>query len=268
MSSATKKIGLTGLTMILLLSSVSALARTVAVQMGFVKARSAFSGVNTAGINPIRIKAIEETATTLGAQGALAWRSIHINENLEKENTYLNKVFNFNQLLMKHNVLPPVITEASDTVHLDKNDAIRLSNKVYRIVQPARFVTTTPTWRDYLYLGYSKPSMPDRTLLPKNQAEVAIWNQAMKKGWHDGLEQANQIFNANLNRLKRDYMGIVLYRKLVDQKMVSAPQVAKANLGVTGDAHEMRVNDQVIRITAHSELQTNSQQWQPVLTQQ
>ena len=57
---------------------------------------------------------------------------------------------------------------------------------------------------------------------------------------------------------------MVLYRKMLAQDMVSAPFVAKADLGVTGDAKEMRIDDRILRITAHSQLQTDSSKWQPI----
>lgn len=115
-------------------------------------------------------------------------------------------------------------------------------------------------------MSYPKPSVPDRSLLPKNQAEAEVWNRFIRDGWQNGIKQANGIFATNLNRLRRDYSGIVLYRKLLAQDMVSAPYIAKADLGVTGDSNEIHVDDRVLRITAHSELQTDSSKWQPVIT--
>lgn len=221
---------------------------------------------STAGINAIRLKAIQETAMALGAKGALAWRAQHINESLTAQASYLDQTYNFNQLLLKNNVLPPVIVEANNDITLSDNDTIRLANKVYKIIKPARFVTTPPTWRTYLWLGFKKPDLPNQGLLPQNKAEADIWNAYLKKGWKNGLIQANSIFNANLNRLKRNFAGMVLYKKLLVQKMVSAPTVAKANMGVTGNNKEMRVNDVVMRITNHSSLDTQSQHWEPFLT--
>ena len=58
---------------------------------------------------------------------------------------------------------------------------------------------------------------------------------------------------------------MILYRELLAEHMVSAPFVAKARLGVTGDASQLRINDEVMRITAQSELQTDPNKWQPVL---
>ncbi len=233
------------------------------VEMGYVKVGE--FPASTDSINPVRWQALYETAMSLGATGALAWRSEQINASLDKNVTELNQVFDFNQLLLNDNVLPPVLVESDNSLNLASDDAIRLSAKTYRIASPARFVTAAPSWRYFLWMDYRKPGIPDRTLLPKNQGEAVVWNRFIKEGWQNGVQQANAIFASNLNRLRRDYNGMVLYRKLLAQGMVSAPFVAKADLGVTGDSKEMHIDDRVLRITAHSQLQTDSSKWQPIL---
>ena len=218
-------------------------------------------------VNNIRAQALRETATTLGAQGALAWRSIHMDTALEQQTSYLDHVFDFNRLLLNNNVLPPILEESQDDLNLADDSTIRMDNQTYKIVAPARFVTAAPTWRDYLWMSYQKPDVPDQTLLPVNTAEAKIWNFYLQQGWEEGLTQANEIFAANLSRLKRDYLGIILYRKLLSQGIISSPTVATADLGVTGNADELRIKDEVMRITAKSALQPDSNQWKPVLTQ-
>lgn len=254
-------IGLIGMT---LATGALASRNAITANLGYVK----FNGLpaGTQHINPIRLKAMQETATPLGARGALAWRSLQINNTLAGEASRLDHIFNFNKLLINNNVLPPVITQANNALNLDNSDTIRLASKIYKIVSPATFVTTAPTWRTYLWMNFSRPTMPNRTLLPTTKAEAQIWNMYLKQGWKEGLAQANSIFRVNLSRLKRDYTGIVLYRRLLAQHMVSSPFVAKANLGVTGNANQIRINDQVLRITAESRLQTNSSKWDPVIT--
>lgn len=233
-------------------------------QLGYVQLNQLPTG--NGKVNNIRLAALRETATTLGAQGALAWRAQHIDLALEKQASYLDHIFNFNQLLLKHNVLPPVLTESEGNLNLADDDTIRMADKTYTIVSAARFVTTPPTWRNYIWLTFKKPDVPDTTLLPVNQAEAKIWNFYLQKGWKEGLQQANEIFAANLSRLKRDYLGMVLYRRLLAEGMITSPHVSKADLGVTGNADQLRINDEVMRITAHSALQPNSNKWKPILT--
>ena len=234
------------------------------MEIGYVNVASLPDGSNN--INPIRLQALEETASTLGARGALAFRSERINTSLEKQTNYLDQVFNFNQLLMKHNVLPPVLTQSNETLALNDSKTLRTADQTYEILSPARFVTAPPNWREYLWMSYPKPDLPDKSLLPTSKEEALVWNTYLDKGWLQGLQQANDIFDSNLNRLKRDYTGMVLYRTLLAQNMISSPAVSKAELGVTGDANSLRINDQIMRITAESTLNPDSKQWQPVLT--
>lgn len=217
-------------------------------------------------VNPIRYAAIQQAASSLGARGGLAWEGKNIDAELGKLQIFMDQVFDFNQLLLGHNVLPPVLVQSNNNLNLDDNDTLRLATKTYRIIRPARFVTAPPNWRDYLWLRFKRPTLSNPSLLPQTQPEAEIWNHYLKQGWIEGVKQADAIFTDNLNRLKRDMLGMILYRKLLSLHMVSAPFVAKAQLGVTGDATQLRINDQVLRITAQSELQPNPQKWQPIMT--
>lgn len=236
----------------------------VSAMAGYINANSLPTA--TGEISNIRLQALREGATTLGARGALAWRAEHINAALKQEASDLDHIFDFNQLLMSQNILPPILIESEGNLTLDNNDALRTANKTYQIVAKARLVTAPPTWRTYLWMSYEKPETPAKSLLPTNDAEAYVWDEYLKKGWKEGLKQANDIFSANLSRLKRDYLGMVLYRKLVQQGIISVPQVSTANLGITGDANQMRINDAITRITSHSVLELDSKKWKPILT--
>lgn len=213
----------------------------------------------------IREQGLKETALTLGAQSGLAHRSKQINASLEKKSTYLNNVFNFSPLMLEHSVEPPVLIQADNTFSLSGSDSLRISDKTYRIVKQAAFVTTPPTWRNYLWMSFKMPELPDKTLLPRNAQEEKIWKKYIAIGWKTGIVQADRIFKVNLALLKRDYQGMLLYRDLLAKHMISEPFIATTDLGVTGDGNGININDQVLRITATPQLQTNSKEWQPVI---
>lgn len=216
-------------------------------------------------VNPIRVDAIKETAMTLGAQGALALRSEQIDAILTKDSSLLNQAFNFVPLMLPHNVLPPVLVTGRSTLNLEDQQTIRIADQTYTIVQQAKFVTVPPTWHDYLWMAFPKPEQPDKSMLPKNSAEQYLWRKYITLGWEQGIEQGNNIFSENVARLKRDYQGITLYRELLDQKIIDAPVIASANLGVTGGGDTLTINDQVQRITALPQLDPNSQDWKPAV---
>ncbi len=217
------------------------------------------------GLNDLRYSNLKETATSLGARAGLAYRARQIDDMLDNEGKNLDRSFNFDGLILAHNIMPPVLVEGRDSLNLASGNSIRLADRTYRIIQQAHFVTAPPTWRTYIWMDFQKPKAPDPSLLPKNPRENRVWSYYIKVGWKQGIRQANAIYTANLNRLERDFKGMLLYRNMLTQNMVSAPFVAKTDLGVTSSSGEMRVNDQVLRITALPEMQTNSKTWNPVI---
>lgn len=216
-------------------------------------------------IGALRAQALRETALSLGARGGLAERAQFINGTLLNYEPVLTKIFAFYGLMLDDNILPPVLAEARNTLNLEDGDAIRIAERNYKIVNQARFVTAPPTWREYLWMNYDIPELPDRSLLPRSKPERIVWEQDIQEGWQAGLAQGDVIFRENLSRLVRDYNGMILYRKLLAQQIVSEPYVASMNMGVTGDGNDMSVNDRVLRITAFPELQVNSSGWKTEL---
>ena len=60
---------------------------------------------------------------------------------------------------------------------------------------------------------------------------------------------------------------MILYRKLLAMNMVSPPYVSQSDLGVTGDADEIHIDDRVLRITALPALNTNAGEWHAAVAQ-
>jgi defect-in-organelle-trafficking protein DotC len=216
-------------------------------------------------LSQLRAKSLRDTAMSLGAQAGLASAAKQINSHTESNNKDLETIYNFNALMLNHGVLPPVLEAGDNTLNLADPNTIRVSDRTYKIIQQARFATTAPNWREYLWLNFSKPTLPDRTLLPKSAEENKVWRAGIRAGWDKGVEQAYSIFQQNLARLKRDFRGMLLYRKLLEEKMISPPFVSRTELGVTGDGDDMRVNDQVLRIVELPKLQTNSKGWNAIV---
>lgn len=208
-----------------------------------------------------RQMALKETALSLGAQAGLAARAKIIDEQLTKQSRTLDTIYDFNSLVLEHNILPPVLLEGRNTLNLADAQNIRVSDRTYKVAKQAHFVTTPPTWRQYLWLDYVKPEYPNNTLLPKTKVEKKIWCMYTAKGWKNGIEQANIILEENIARIKEDFGGMILYRKLLAMNMVSPPYVSHTDLGVTGDASEIRIDDRVLRITALPALNINSNEW-------
>lgn len=212
----------------------------------------------------LRLGALQEDALAYGVRSGLARRSWEIQQMLRRQAPELDRVFDFNALLMERNVLPPVLTEARAVVTNEGTTTIRVTDRVYTIVQQARFVTTAPSWRNYLLAEATFTyTAPDAYLRPRSEAETAAWRMSVQQGWSAGTAQADQILEQALARLKRDFHGMVLYRTLLSQGMVSKPYVAEARYGITGDGNQVNINDRMLRITALPQLQREAA-WRPI----
>jgi defect-in-organelle-trafficking protein DotC len=213
------------------------------------------------GPSKIREAALKEAALSLGAQAGLAARAKKIDDQLVRHTRMLDHIFDFNALVLEHNVLPPVLLEGRNTLNLADLQTIRVSNRTFRVSKQAHFITTVPNWRQYLWMDYQPPELPHQSMLPINKTEKVIWQHYASQGWEKGMEQANTILEESIARIKQDYNGMILYRKLLAMNMVSPPFVSHTELGVTGDGEEIHIDDRVLRITALPALNTNAQEW-------
>ncbi len=217
----------------------------------------------------IRGDALKEAAFSLGARGGLSWRTFLIRDDLEKQARYLDKVFDFRQLLIPAPsgmlIEPPIISEMYDAMLIEQggNEAA-VADRVLNIGTNARIVSTARTWRFYLERQWGEVLPPPDVLRPNNEEERAMWERNVAKGWEKGIDQANEIFQLDLNQLVADYQGMIRYRSLLAQGMVSPPYAMQIDRGVTGDGKTMRIGDRALTITDESKFQSKGyREWQP-----
>lgn len=216
-----------------------------------------------AKIPGLRLAALKASALGQGTQAGFARRSYEIEQTVQAKAKELNRVYDFCGLMLDRNVVPPVLVESRNSLQATGTDLLRLSDASYQIAAQARFATVCPSWRDYLVRSASFRTADgvDIALTPRDEAERRYWQAQVREGWKAGVQQADQVFAANLARLERDYKGMVLYRSLLSRQMVSRPYVAQSNLGVTGDGNQIAINDRILRITALPQLDTRSEKW-------
>ena len=217
----------------------------------------------------IRGDAIKEAALSYGARGGLASRTWHIRRELEQTARYMDKIYDFRQLLIPAPsgllIEPPVISEAMDAILIDNQGMdVALADRVLNINKNARIVTAPRTWRFYLERQWGDVTPPPDILRPSNDKERAQWQKYVTQGWNSGIDQANEIFQADLNKLTADFKGMVRYRELLAQGMVSPPYTSQVYRGVTGNGDTMRVGDRAMTITELPKLQAGTEKWQPV----
>jgi defect-in-organelle-trafficking protein DotC len=138
-----------------------------------------------------------------------------------------------------------------------------VSDKVYNIMKNARIVSAARTWRSYLEREWGDVTPPPDILTPRDSDERKIWREYVSKGWEHGYRQADEIFAEDLARLTTDFEGMVRYRMLLAQGMVSPPYALQVDRGVTGGGYEMRVGDRAVQITGVPEFVPGADQWKP-----
>lgn len=216
----------------------------------------------------MRNDAIKEAALSYGARGGLAWRTYHIRNELETRTTQLDKTFDFRQLLIPAPsgllIEPPIISENINALIIEgTGQEAAVSDRVYEIIRNARIVSTSRHWRNYLERDWGDVSPPPEILRPTNKEEREHWIRWVREGWKKGLEQADEIFTDDLNQLSADYNGMVRYRLLLAQGMVSPPYALQVDRGITGSGDKMRVGDRAVQITGKPEFVPGTERWQP-----
>lgn len=223
----------------------------------------------------IRKDALKEAALSLGARGGLAFRSYEIRQELRAYEPYLDKVFDFRQLLIAAPsgllIEPPIVSESDDALIIDPQGLkAAVADRIYDISKNARIVTVPRNWRNYLERSWGAVELPPDILRPKNKQERAEWRDNVLVGWKQGYSQADETFENDINRMTAEFNGMVRYRKLLAQGMISPPFALQTDRGVTGGgkdadgrAQAMRIGDRAIQITGVPELVPGAAQWQP-----
>jgi len=216
----------------------------------------------------IRQQGLREAALSYGARGGLAARSYEIRKTLLEKEAYLDRIYDFKRLLITAPsglmLEPPVISEAQDAMLIESDgQTAAVADMIYNINVDAKIVAAPRNWRAYLERDWGDVAPPPSILYPTTKEETTAWLASLRKGWDEGIKQANEVFQADLDRLNADFRGMIRYRMLLAQGVVSAPYTLQTDRGVTGGGREMRVGDRALQITGPSELQTEAYQWRP-----
>lgn len=214
-----------------------------------------------AGVSWARSQAITTAAKAYGVQAGLASEGYQIDQTLQQHAAQYDSVFNFSAVMLSPGLLPPVIVEGRDAYHQPSPVTARAADRLYKILFPAKIVSTPPTWRDYLPVAYKAPAPPAAASRPKSSAEKKLWDASVAIGWNQGVRLADETFAANVGRLRRDFDGMLRYKALYQQGVVKKPVLDSERLGVTGGGDEMAINDRVYQVTRSAALDPNTSRW-------
>ena len=205
----------------------------------------------------LREKIISDAACAIGSRGGFIFEANKLKKQLENRANTLDK-FSFSSLTLKDSLYPPVISEVEGATYQDGTSMIKISGKVYRIERGERFTLAPLTWRDYAFVGIppenSKVPMPDKNLLPKTDEEKQIWKREVAHCWQEGVYQAQHLISVNLAKMERDFYGMLLYRKLLSQRLIDAPNVEYLYDKVQGEGSTMSLDNHMYRIDSPSYL--------------
>lgn len=225
-----------------------------------------------ASISVVRESILRESASVYGAREGLRSQSCRIRLEIEKQSAGLDRRFRFGDLLMGKGILPPVISEARDSVSLE-DTVMRVAARVYRIDENARVVDVPPTWRDWLFVGLPseecdgtpKDAPTQDQLRPQGSVEEAFFRKVLERSYAMGVQQARDILASNLARLERTYFGMRRYYDLYARNMVSAPVIASStDIVMKDDPNTLVVGNTVIRITVPVGFVEKSEKWVPL----
>ena len=216
----------------------------------------------------IRKEALKEAALSYGARGGLAARTYEISERLKLRESYMDKIYNFRELLIAAPsgllIEPPIISESLDALLIEGDgQKAAVSDAVFNISRNVHIVSAPRNWRTYLERQWGEVEEPPEILRPINAEERKTWRELVEKGWREGITQADEIFEQDLATLNSDFKGMVRYRKLLAQNMVSPPFAQQLDRGVTGDGNTLRVGDRAVSITQEPKLISGSDSWRP-----
>lgn len=221
---------------------------------------------DTSDVSDNRRQMLTEGGRTTGFRGGKAQRAWELRRDLEARARQLDITYDFRPLISARGWLPPVITEAVDVAHVT-SDQIRTASHVYEIIQPERFVSNPPTWRSWLMAGLSTapPDEPAGGLIPENGVQRDIWQAAVNEGWAEGRQSADETLEANVNRLTRDYNGMLQYVLLRRQNLITAPVVTERQQTVTGDSNKLTTGDRERRLESRAGFVTDKAKWKPII---
>ena len=216
-----------------------------------------------------RSSAMRAAALAFGARSGLARRGWEISRMLERHAPQLSSIFRFRDLLLTEGgfkVMPPVAAETSRAFRLGRDGVEAASAaRVVRILSDARLVSASPDWRDYLMRRWAEAQAPVSVLFPRSQAERRRWEAWIAEGWREGVALADDVFAADVDRLSRDFQGILLWRRLRLARMATSPSVHLGDAPVSGGGKAMRIDEEFARLGEKARLVPRVSEWRPLV---
>lgn len=215
-----------------------------------------------------RRAAMRDAAISFGMQSGLVRRTYELRQMLTRFERQMDRVYRFDRLLITRDgfqVAPPVVVETTGAFSRSaEGKRAATARRVLRIVREAEVLGGAPRWREYFERSWEEPRPPSAVLFPRTPDEGALWRAWVREGWGEGTRLADDTFEADLDRLNRDFVGIVTWRILERQKIVTAPRVDVKAAAVVGGGAEMRIDERELRIREDAKLNPIVEDWRVI----
>jgi len=165
----------------------------------------------------------------------------------------LDGIYNFSALMLQERIVPAVITEARDIVQNKNGNTLKTTSVIYKIDKQAYFSTLPPNWRTYFSFPESQYNVdfsetPTKELMPKNSREYEAWSQKTTEGFKEGQKVAREMFLYSLNKLNKDYIGMIRFHTFVLEGKISMPSLSKADLAISNTSDVMAIDQKLLSI--------------------
>ena len=215
-----------------------------------------------------RQSAMRDAAISYGMQSGLARRGYELGRMMERYGRELDRVYRFDRLVISQDgflVAPPVVVETTEAFRRNtEGDRAATARRVLRIERQAEVLGSAPGWRRYFDREWKAADPPSEVLFPRTREEERLWRGWVREGWADGRRLAEETFAADLDRLDRDFNGIVTWRILEAQQMVTRPELEVRERPVVGGGTLMRVGERELVIRARARLNPVSEDWRAI----
>ncbi len=218
----------------------------------------------------LRFRSMREAALSWGSQAGYHRRMWELHLMVTERTDVLDTIFDFNRVTWPTPngtgwIVPPVIRSSGEIWTGGENgQTAAAADAFFEIMTPGRIAGALPSWRDYLIHIPPSPRPVVAALRPYEE-EILQWREWAAEGWNAGFKQADLAFESEMARLERDYQGMLEFRRLHAQGMISdvVLDTASYHLGAENDGQIMRIGERSVRIAEPSRLIGDSSTWQP-----
>ncbi len=217
-----------------------------------------------------RYDLLRDAALSYAAQAGYERRVWQIMRQLEADSPKLSQSFDFNRVAYRAPqetgyILPPVVSRATAAINVAENGRSAVAaDEYYRIEIPGRITTVVPTWRDYLVIPLEEPARQNDDFLPQNREEKRVFARFAAEGWQAGVEQADEALALNFARLRRDYLGMIEYRRMVQAGLITEMIIRDSERRATGAGEELFIAERRVQIINAARFVRDPSKWRPL----